>query len=199
MVLELVRFEVAGPLLDDVLGEFQHVFGNLHIFNLVRILGCVAHFVGIAQQHPHQALVEGLECDDMFTVGQDHAGECDLVERADRLADGFLFWLRPELGLINRFAFAATRFRYRWTILSPETPVIRLAVASRAASIFSRTISSASRRAPLPPRISFIMRSATTPFASAASRNKDVNIRRSVRRGLKGETLYISQRLSVLL
>jgi hypothetical protein len=83
----------------------------------------------------------------MFAVGQDPAGECDLVERADRLADGFLFWLRPELSLINRFAFAATRFRYRWTILSPETPVIRLAVASRAASIFSRTISSASRRA----------------------------------------------------
>jgi hypothetical protein len=104
-----------------------------------------------------------------------------------------------DLSLLSRFAFAATRFRYRWTTLPPEAPVIRLAVASRAASIFSRTISSASRRAPLPPRISFIIRSATTPFVSAASSIKDVNIRRSVRRGLKSGTLNISQRLSVLL
>jgi len=83
--------------------------------------------------------------------------------------------------------------------LSPEAPAIRLVVASRAASIFSRTISSASHRAILPPRISFIIRSAITPFASAASIIKEVNIRRSVRRGLKKGTLYISPRLSVLL
>src|SRR6476620_2044108 len=75
----------------------------------------------------------------------------------------FFFWLRPELGLLNRFAFVATRFRYRWTILSPDPLAIRLAIASSAASIFSRTISSASHRALLPPRISFIIRSATTP------------------------------------
>jgi hypothetical protein len=111
---------------------------------------------------------------------------------------GFLFWLRSESGLLNRFAFAATRVRYRWIILSPEAPAIRLAVASRPASIFSRTISSDSRRALLPPRINFIIRSATTPFASAASIIKEVNIRRSVRRGLKRD-LYISQRLSALL
>jgi hypothetical protein len=111
----------------------------------------------------------------------------------------FLFWLRLELNLLNRFAFAATRFRYRRTILSPEAPATRLVVASRAASIFSRTIRSASDRAPLPPRISFIMRSATTPFASAASIIKEVNIRASDRRGLKRGTRYISQRLSVLL
>ena len=40
------------------------------------------------------------------------------------------FLLLPELSLLNRFAFAATRFRYRWTIFSPEAPAIRLAVAS---------------------------------------------------------------------
>src|SRR6478735_8775752 len=77
------------------------------------------------------------------------------VTRRNYFRRGFLFWLRPELDLLNRFAFAATRFRYRRTISSPEAPDIRLAVASRAASIFSRTISSASRRALLPPRISF--------------------------------------------
>jgi hypothetical protein len=108
----------------------------------------------------------------------------------------FLFWL--ERILLNRFAFAATRFRYRRTILSPEAPATRLVVASRAASIFSRTIRSASDRAPLPPRISFIIRSATTLFASAASIIKEVNIRASDRRGLKRGTRYISQRLSVL-
>ena len=41
------------------------------------------------------------------------------------------FLLLPELSLLNRFAFAATRFRYRWTIFSPQAPAIRLAVASR--------------------------------------------------------------------
>jgi hypothetical protein len=77
------------------------------------------------------------------------------------------FLLLPELSLLNRFAFAATRFRYRWTIFSPEAPAIRLAVASTAASIFSQTIRSASDRAPLPPRISFIIRSATTRWSGA--------------------------------
>ena len=37
----------------------------------------------------------------------------------------------------------------------------------------------------------FIIRSATTPFASAASIIKEVNIRASDRRGLKRGTLYI--------
>lgn len=47
-----------------------------------------------------------------------------------------------------------------------------------AAWIFSLTIRSASRRARLPPRISFIIRSATTPFASSANIIKELNIRR---------------------
>jgi hypothetical protein len=45
--------------------------------------------------------------------------------------------LRPELSLPSRFAFAATCRRYRWIISSPEAPAIRLAVASKAACIFS--------------------------------------------------------------
>jgi hypothetical protein len=48
-----------------------------------------------------------------------------------------------------------------------------------AAWIFSLTIRSASRRARLPPRISFIIRSATTPFASTANIIKELNIRPS--------------------
>jgi hypothetical protein len=44
-----------------------------------------------------------------------------------------------------------------------------LAAVSTAAWIFSATISSASSRALLPPRISFIVRSAITAFASTAN------------------------------
>jgi hypothetical protein len=46
-----------------------------------------------------------------------------------------------------------------------------------AASTFSVTISSASRRACLPPRISFIIRSPTTWFASTASFIRELNTR----------------------
>lgn len=86
------------------------------------------------------------------------------------------FRLRPELSLLSRFAFFATCCRYRWTISPPEAPAMRLVLASNAAFIFSLTISSASRRARLPPRISFIIRSATTPFASTANIIKELTI-----------------------
>jgi hypothetical protein len=55
-------------------------------------------------------------------------------------------------------------------------PAIRLAAASEAAIIFSLTISLASRRADLPPRISFIIRNAITRFASTLNIIK-LNIR----------------------
>jgi hypothetical protein len=35
-------------------------------------------------------------------------------------AASFLFWLRFELNLLNRFAFAATRFRYRRLSFRPK-------------------------------------------------------------------------------
>jgi len=79
---------------------------------------------------------------------------------------------RPE----SRFAFFATCCRYWWTISSPEAPATRLVVASKAAFTFSLTIKFASRRALLPPRISFIIRSAITAFASAANNIKRLNI-----------------------
>jgi hypothetical protein len=86
------------------------------------------------------------------------------------------FRLRPELSFPSRFELAVTCCRYRRTISSPDAPAIKLAVASQAAAIFSLTISLASRRARLPPRISFIIRSATTPFASTANIIKELNI-----------------------
>ena len=89
------------------------------------------------------------------------------------------FRLRPELKRPSRFAFPATSWRYRRTISSPEAPAIKLAVASKPACIFSLTISLASRRAPLPPDNSFIIRNATTPLASSASIINELNIQRS--------------------
>jgi hypothetical protein len=54
---------------------------------------------------------------------------------------------------------------------------MRLAPAFAAASNFSLIINSASRRAPLPPRINFIILNPTTWFASIASIAKELNIR----------------------
>jgi len=62
-------------------------------------------------------------------------------------------------------------------ISSPEAPAIRLAVASKAACIFSLTINLASRRALPSPRISFIIRKAITRFASTANNIKELTIR----------------------
>src|ERR1700730_12601243 len=63
----------------------------------------------------------------------------------------------------------------------PKHQPLELAVASKAARIFSLTISSASRRALLHPRISSIISSATTPFASTANIIKELIIRRPLR------------------
>ena len=105
---------------------------------------------------------------------------------------GFLFWSRLECSLPNRFAFAATRFRYRWTILSPEAPAIRLAVASRAASIFSRTIRSAcTGRLCHPASVS--SSAALQRHLPRLPTSLEVNFRASVRRGLKRGTLCILQ------
>jgi hypothetical protein len=62
----------------------------------------------------------------------------------------------------------------------PEAPASRLAPASNAACAFSVTIRSASRRADLPPTISFIILSAITVFASTANIIKGVNCRRLI-------------------
>jgi hypothetical protein len=61
-----------------------------------------------------------------------------------------------------------------------EAPASRLAPASNAACAFSVTIRSASRRADLPPTISFIILSAITVFASTANIIKGVNCRRLI-------------------
>jgi hypothetical protein len=62
----------------------------------------------------------------------------------------------------------------------PEAPASKLAPASNAACAFSVTIRSASRRADLPPTISFIILSAITVFASTANIIKGVKCRRLI-------------------
>lgn len=96
--------------------------------------------------------------------------------------------LTPTLDLPSRFAFRATCCRYRLTISLLEAPDIKLTPASKAACIFSLTISSASRRALVPPSINLIIRSAMTPFASAANFINGVNCRRLIVPRLKSNS-----------
>ena len=74
-------------LVDDVPGEIEHVLGDFDVLDLVEILVFGSDFVGVAQQRPHQPLVERLERDDVLTVGQHHATDRDLVHLADGFAD----------------------------------------------------------------------------------------------------------------
>ena len=80
MILEFRRIEVAGLLFDDVLGKIQHVLCDLHILNLIEIFRLIAHLIGVAQQHAHQALVARFERDHMLAAGEHHAGQRHLVE-----------------------------------------------------------------------------------------------------------------------
>ena len=87
MIFEFLRFERSGFLLHDVLRKVQHILGDFDVLDLVEIFLRIADFVGVAQQRAHQSLIERLQCDDMFTAGQHDASDCDLVHRADGLAD----------------------------------------------------------------------------------------------------------------
>lgn len=108
-----------------------------------------------------------------FATGFDAPG--DVRTRAETS----VYFRRRVLRLVlpSRFALAATRRRYRRTMSLPEAPVIRRLLAWMAASIFSLSMSSASRRAVLPPCISFMQRKAMTRFDSSASIIKERNIR----------------------
>ena len=57
MVFKAIRLEVAGLLVDDMLGEIQHVLGDLHLLDIVEVIGRLAHFIRIAEQQADQALV----------------------------------------------------------------------------------------------------------------------------------------------
>src|SRR5690349_12339899 len=87
MVLKLVRLEVTGLLLDDMLSKIEHVLGYLYVLNVFEMFGLVAHFVGIAEQHPHETLVPRFKRDDMFATGEHNAAQRHFVKVADCFAD----------------------------------------------------------------------------------------------------------------
>ena len=87
MIFELVWFEMARFLVHNVHGELKHLFRDLHVLNVVEILGFCAHLVGIPKQHAHQPLIAGFQSDDVLPVGQDNASESDFIERADGFTD----------------------------------------------------------------------------------------------------------------
>ena len=70
-----------------MLGEIEHVLGDLDVLDVVEIFLLAAHLVRVAQQRAHQALAERLQRDDVLAVGQHHAADRDLVHGADGLAD----------------------------------------------------------------------------------------------------------------
>jgi hypothetical protein len=67
--------------------EFEHVLRDLHVLDVIEIFFWIANFVRVAQQRPHQTLVERFQRDDVLPIGQHHATDGDLVHLADRLTD----------------------------------------------------------------------------------------------------------------
>jgi len=49
MVLELFGREATGLLVDDVPGEIEHVLGDLHVLDVVKVFLLAAHLVGVEQ------------------------------------------------------------------------------------------------------------------------------------------------------
>src|SRR5713226_2141451 len=56
LVLEFRWVEMRGLGVEDMAGEFDHVFRNLRILDVVEIFVFVAHFIGVAQRGAEQAL-----------------------------------------------------------------------------------------------------------------------------------------------
>ena len=89
---------MTGFLLDDVFCEIEHVLRDLHVLDAVEILSRLAHFVWIAQQQAHQAVVARLQRNHVLAVGQHQAAERNLVGGADGLAN-------DRKGVVSDLAF----------------------------------------------------------------------------------------------
>jgi hypothetical protein len=53
VVLELLRLEHAGLLIDDMLREVEHILRNFHVLDLVEVFFFVSDFVGVSKERPH--------------------------------------------------------------------------------------------------------------------------------------------------
>src|ERR1700681_3162543 len=61
VVLELLRLERGGLLVDDVLCQIKHVLRDFHVLDLVEIFLLVPDFVGVSQERPHQTVLQRLQ------------------------------------------------------------------------------------------------------------------------------------------
>ena len=67
--------------------EIEHVLGDFDVLDVVEIFVRRTHFVRIAQQRPHQALVKRLKRDDVLAIAEHHPSDRDLVHLSDGFAD----------------------------------------------------------------------------------------------------------------
>src|SRR2546423_2370888 len=58
VVLKLFRFEVGLLLINNMLGQIEHVLRNFYVLDAVKVFVLVADFVGITDQRPHEALAQ---------------------------------------------------------------------------------------------------------------------------------------------
>ena len=87
VVLKLFRFEVGLLLINDMLGQIEHVLRNFHVFDAVKVFVLVADFVGITDQRSHQTFAQWLKPDDVLPAGQHHAANTNHIHVADGFAD----------------------------------------------------------------------------------------------------------------
>jgi ABC-type transport system involved in cytochrome c biogenesis ATPase subunit len=49
-------------------GEIEHFLCDRHVLDVIEVLMLVAYFVGIAQQHSHETLVERFQANDVLDI-----------------------------------------------------------------------------------------------------------------------------------
>jgi hypothetical protein len=60
MILKFFGLEGGGFLIDDMLGEIEHILRNFYILNVVEILVLGSDLIGVAEQGTHQSVLERL-------------------------------------------------------------------------------------------------------------------------------------------
>src|SRR5829696_1023764 len=87
-VLELVRFEVAGLGLHNVLREIEHLLLDLDVRNVLEIIRLVPDLVGVTQERAHQSFSARLQRDHVLTRGQHETPKRDFAGGRYCLPDG---------------------------------------------------------------------------------------------------------------
>src|SRR5262249_28538604 len=86
-ILELIRLKPARHLVDDVLGQFQHLRGQLQLGDLGEITIGRVHLIGEMQAGRHDALTAGFEPKHALAAEENSAREPYHLFRSHRLAD----------------------------------------------------------------------------------------------------------------